>query len=103
MPQMLCRMRHPDGIAQLLSQMGMHFHVPPPGDPAKHSPAAQAKLFRTFIYLSQVMILQGCLAHQPRTLCTGLAGSKADSSTRTQTSHQQVSQLPGKPTGTEPH
>ena len=48
-----CRMRHPDGIQELLHQMRMHFHVPPAGDPSDHS-AAQAQLFARFIYLSQV-------------------------------------------------
>ena len=45
-------MRHPDGIAQMLQQMGMHFDVPPEMD-ASHRPEQQALLFQRFIYLSQ--------------------------------------------------
>lgn len=50
---MLCRMRHPGGIQELLQQMHMHFHVPPARGPSGDR-AAQVDLFATFIYLTQV-------------------------------------------------
>ena len=65
-----CRMRHPDGIQQMLNQMRMHFKMPPEKDPLGR-PEQQSLLFQRFIYLSQVSIVKlacnalpvGCLHH----------------------------------------
>ena len=60
-----CRMRHPDGIAQMLDQMRMHFPLPP-GRDAHGNPARQASLFKRFIYLSQAgPVTARLLAEQP--------------------------------------
>ena len=42
-----CRMRHPDGIAELEQQLRRHFHLPRPGQ------APSTELFQQFIYLTQ--------------------------------------------------
>ncbi|KAK9813583.1 hypothetical protein WJX73_008656 [Symbiochloris irregularis] len=47
------RMRHPGGNQQLLDQLKMHFHVPPPA--ARYNDSTEvAEAFQAFIYLSQV-------------------------------------------------
>ena len=48
-----CRMRHPNGIAELEAQLARHFRLP------QQPAGGSAKAFQKFIYLTQV--LHNCL------------------------------------------
>ena len=58
---LLCRMRHPNGLAELEHQLRRHFHLPPSDWPRSCSSSAStpssAELFQQYIYLTQVQNL----------------------------------------------
>ena len=57
--QLACRMRHPNGLAELEAQLQRHFHLPPSGGQAPSGGNLAAfpsstELFQQYIYLTQV-------------------------------------------------